>query len=381
MDGIRVETHFAPAARSEPSELNRRLALLAGNPVTDTLLQTVGGLLAILDGNRQILAVNQSFLDSLGINDPDLVLGLRVGDAIRCVHAQDGPNGCGTTPFCATCGAAISLVVAQADGQPRERMCVAQVERDGAVQDLVLRVRACPIDLGGDRIVLLFMQDATDEQRRASLEKVFHHDMANLLQGLGAAADLVRAEPDGEERRVLLAQIGRLADHLAREVHLQRALHAEDPAGLPVSRQPLAVAAVMDELRRVFLNHPAARGRTLAVHSSGPEPEVRTDLWLLVRVLTNLVVNALEATRPGGRVEVVPEVGDDAVVFHVRNPATIPREIQPRIFQRNFTTKHESGHGLGTWSARFFTENLLGGSVAFTSTDRGGTDFTVSLPR
>ncbi len=380
MSGPQIQTYFAPAARTAPTELARRLEILANNPVTDSLLQHVGGLLAILDENRQILAVNCTFLESLGYADAAEVLGLRPGEALRCVHAHEDPHGCGTTPHCATCGAVIAIVGALAQGCAEDRFCVAEIGRDGHTDDLVLRVRAVPLDLGGERVLLLFLQDATEEQRRAALEQVFTHDLNNVLQGLIGAADLVQDEDDPHERRALIERIGRLAEHLDREVELQRLLRDDEVPRLRMTHTEVPVAAVLDEVRRIFLHHPAAAGRTLTVWSADPDETIRTDLWLLVRVLANLVVNALEATGPGGRVEVSVACGQGAVAFHVRNPAAIPREIQPRIFQKNFTTKPGRGHGLGAWSARMFTERLLGGEVAFTSTDRGGTDFRVTVP-
>lgn len=380
MSAPQIETHFAPAARSAPGELARRLEVLANNPVTDALLQTVGGLLAILDRNRQILAVNHAFLASLGYADAAQVLGLRPGEAIRCVHAHEPPHGCGTTVHCATCGAVLAIMSALAEDSPQERLCVAEVAAGTGTRDLVLRVRACPVDLGGERILLLFLQDAGQEQRRAALEEVFFHDLGNVLQGLAVAADLLQEETDEAERTELAGRIGRLVDHLGREVHLQRLLHVDDVERLELTLADVPVPMVLDELRRVFRHHPSARGKTLAIGGGDQQATVRTDLWLLVRVLVNLVVNALEATEPGGRVEVRADCGAARVDFQVRNPAAIPREIQPRIFQKNFSTKAGPGHGLGAWSARLFTERLLGGELTFTSTDRAGTAFRVSLP-
>ncbi len=381
MNAPQIETHFAPARRTASAELARRIRLLTNNPIADTLLEAVGGLLAVLDENRQILAVNQTFLETLGYGEAGELLGLRPGEAIGCVHAQEPPNGCGTTPHCTTCGAVIAMVTALAEGRACERICVAETRRNAHLQDLVLRVRACPIDLGGERILLLFLQDASEEQRRASLEQVFYHDLNNVLQGLTVATELVQDEDDERERRHLNAHIGRLVRRLHREVQVQRAMGEDDPESLRPARREIPAAAVMDEVRRAFLHHPAARGRTLSVRSPDPDELLQTDLWLLVRVLTNLVVNALEATEPGGRVEAEVECGGGSLTFHVRNGSAIPREIQPRIFQKNFSTKHGAGHGLGAWSARLFGEQLLGGEVGFTTTDRQGTDFFVRLPR
>ena len=63
-----AHTWFAPAERTTPAELRRKIGLLTNNPVTDTIMRAVDGLMAGLDENRQILAVNQAFLAmSIGV--------------------------------------------------------------------------------------------------------------------------------------------------------------------------------------------------------------------------------------------------------------------------------------------------------------------------
>ncbi|HPF69215.1 MAG TPA: HAMP domain-containing sensor histidine kinase [Candidatus Krumholzibacteria bacterium] len=380
MTGGHLETHFAPAVRTEPSELARRIGLITNNPIVDTLLRAVGGLVAVIDENRQILAVNHAFLAGLGCRDSQQVLGLRPGEALGCVHADDMPGGCGTSAHCATCGAVLAIATAAALGEADERYCVAEVEREGAVEDLVLKVRACPIDLGGERLLLFVLQDATAEQRTAAMEQAFYHDTSNVLQALTVAAELMGGAQDEQERNQLAERVVHLVDQLTRDVGLQRALHGGDFDLHPLPLAEVPAAGILDELRSVFLHHPSAAGRTITFRSPSSDLVLRTDRWLLVRVLTNLVINALEATQPGGRVEILVSDGPGGVVFMVRNPAAIPREIQPRVFQKNFSTKHGPGHGLGAWSARVFTEELLGGTVTFTSSDRYGTEFRVGLP-
>jgi signal transduction histidine kinase len=100
-----------------------------------------------------------------------------------------------------------------------------------------------------------------------------------------------------------------------------------------------------------------------------------------MRVLQNMVLNALEATPVGGVVRVGATVSSDAIEFAVWNDAVIPPEIARRIFQRNFTTKSELGHGYGTYSMKLLGERMLGGSVTFTSQPGEGTCFRCRLPR
>jgi signal transduction histidine kinase len=92
-----------------------------------------------------------------------------------------------------------------------------------------------------------------------------------------------------------------------------------------------------------------------------------------------MVTNALEATEPGGTVKVFIEPGGNSVTFCVWNRKHIPQKDALRIFTRNFTTKKQPGHGLGTYSMKFFGETILGGIVGFTSTELEGTTFRLSL--
>jgi PAS domain-containing protein len=126
MDENRAEkpepgSYFAPTGRASDEQLQAHLQVVSHNPVLDSLLQSVSGLLAVLNQQRQILAVNEAFLAALGLNESNLVLGLRPGEAVQCVHAHDEAGGCGTSKFCRSCGAAIAIVTSLGTDRPAER--------------------------------------------------------------------------------------------------------------------------------------------------------------------------------------------------------------------------------------------------------------------
>jgi signal transduction histidine kinase len=106
---------------------------------------------------------------------------------------------------------------------------------------------------------------------------------------------------------------------------------------------------------------------------------LQSDQNILSRVLSNMVVNALEATKPGATVEVRYETQSGTSTFTVHNPGVIPDEVALRIFQRSFSTKTEPGHGLGTYSMRLLAEQYLGGKVTFESSIESGTSFFLTL--
>ena len=381
MNGNTAESWYAPAQRSSSAELDREVALLTNHPVTDALLISVDGTLAILDENRQILALNRAFLDMVGVDDVTDLLGLRPGEALNCVHAHEEPHGCGTSRSCATCGAVNAIMAAQREGVPAERTCVLQVRNGDGTQDLVLRVRACPLDIGGVRFYLIFCQDVSQSHRLANLERVFLHDINNILQGLRVTSEMLAVETDLSESRSMGRHTGKLVQHLAREIELQRSLLSDDTGRLAVIRDHVPLAHIQAELGRIFHFHPASRDRNLAIARDCWNTWIRTDTWVLVRILTNLVLNALEATPPGDRVEVRTTEDDSHVTFTVWNRTAIPPEIHPRIFQRNFSSKNGSVRGLGTYSAKLLGETLLGAGVEFDSSEKTGTEFRVRVPR
>jgi signal transduction histidine kinase len=108
--------------------------------------------------------------------------------------------------------------------------------------------------------------------------------------------------------------------------------------------------------------------------------EVRADPSLLLRVLANMVTNALEATPEGGAVAAGARATAGRVEFFVHNAAAIPPEIRPRIFQRSFSTKARQGRGLGTYGMKLLGERYLGGEVDFTTGESAGTEFRLRLP-
>jgi len=185
-----METWFASPERDSNDVLNIEIENTANNPLVDGVLHAVSGLVAVLNEHRQIVALNHSFLDMLGIKDPHKVLGLRPGEAIGCIHAHEMEGGCGTSQYCSTCGAAIAIVTSLRDNIPQERICAATVEHDGEQKDICLRVRAFPILIDGRKFLLLFIQDVTQQQQWMAMERVFFHDITNLLTGLIGASEL-----------------------------------------------------------------------------------------------------------------------------------------------------------------------------------------------
>lgn len=372
-------TFFLPAERAEPGDLRAQVDWAVGNAVVTGILSTWAGAAAVLNAQRQVVALNAHFLRAAGVDDPAAALGLRPGELVGCEHAAEHPGGCGTSRACASCGAAIAIVAAQARHRPEERDCVLTVRRDGREVDLDLRVHAAPLDLDGQAFTLLTLADVSAERRRAELERAYFHDLANLVAGLtGACAALGAADPD--EREAAAQDVRLLTARLSREVQLQRAIASARPGAMRVAVERVDLARLVTHLRKLFQHHPAAAGKALEV-ACPRDGALETDGFLLQRVVTNMLVNAFEATPPGGQVRLAVEDGADGVGFRVWNAGAIPAAHAPRIFHRYFSTKAGEGRGQGTFVMKLFGERYLQGRLGFTSTPEDGTAFELRLPR
>ena len=106
------------------------------------------------------------------------------------------------------------------------------------------------------------------------------------------------------------------------------------------------------------------------------------DVTLIVK---NLVVNALQYNRPGGRVSVTVARGDGEYLLTVEDTGIgIPRQDLPRVFERFYRvdvarSRETGGTGLGLSIVRHAVERH-GGSVSVESLLGEGTTFTVALP-
>lgn len=369
-----METYFASPEKAETGELAVECQVVKKSAVISGLLQSVGGLLAVLNEHRQVVALNDSFLKKIGIHDTEQALGLRPGEALHCIHAEDQPAGCGTTKYCSSCGAAIAIVSCLEQNIPLERICALSADRGGNKIDVALLVKSHPIVIEGRRFILLFLQDITVQEQRAALERTFFHDINNLLSMVLQASEmLVESQPSK-----LTETIFQAAFRISKEVAIQRSLSCSAASSYQPMWKEIDSKAIFTELENFFKNHPTAIKKKIEFSDAAPGVMIKTDICLLLRVLCNMIINALEATERNGIVKVWSEQENDILSFCVWNAEFIPPEISNRIFQRNFSTKLQEGRGIGTFSMKLFGEKILGGKVNFTTSEMAGTVFRFS---
>jgi len=138
---------------------------------------------------------------------------------------------------------------------------------------------------------------------------------------------------------------------------------------------------VVEEVASVLLHEAEKRGVKLQTEVSGNSAKVAASAEALHDILSNLVVNALEATPRGGCVLVAADSKGSECDLAVEDDGPgIPAALQEKILQPFFTTKSQ-GTGLGlAIVARRVAE--FGGKLNCESPmrDGHGTRFQVTLP-
>lgn len=371
-----MNTYFAPQEKADIQELATEIEIVSKSPILSGLLDSINGLLCILNEHRQIVALNNSFIKVLGIDDPAEILGLRPGKAVKCVHAEIEPEDCGSTKYCSSCGAAIAIVSSMEQNQPVEKICALSINRDDKVVDVVFLVKSHPITIDGGRFLLLFLQDITLQEQRAALERTFFHDVNNMLYMLlGSSELLVQEEPSELAKNIHQASI-----RLHNEITIQRCLSLSETNSYQLVKQKVTTEKIFADIEAFFLNHPVADKKQIEFQNDFKDVKLNTDVSLLSRVLCNMTTNALEATEENGRIKIWVEQEGDQLIVCVWNAQEIPPQIVNRIFQRNFSSKEQSGRGIGTFSMRLFGEKVLGGEISFTTSKTEGTIFKFYHP-
>lgn len=372
-------TYCAPAGRLELKHLEEQQAAVQAAFIT-AVLHAVPDMMLILNHQRQIIAVNNPLLFALGMTDQSELLGMRLGEAISCIHSSSGTDGCGTSKQCAACVAALTVFASQKSGMQANGECRLVISHNGGTV-LDLEATATPFDVAGMSFTIVALRDIGSVERRQVLERTFFHDILNTVGGIRGLAKLLldksRLMPEMEsEYKELLVE---LSDGLAEEINQQRRLLAAERGEYIPDLKETDLNEMLQEVCNLYGNHIHAHNRSVRLDAALP-CSLTTDRPLLRRIVGNMVLNALEATPAGGTVSVSHIVDNESICIMVRNPGEIPKYVQSSIFRKTFSTKNMAERGIGTYSMKLFGERYLKGTVGFRSRD-GETMFFIKFPR
>jgi signal transduction histidine kinase len=332
-------------------EVRARTAELARehSNLSTIITSTADGILSV-DGTGSIELANSAAHEQLGGPGRSLV-----GGRFAAVCPEAGP---------------VTAEMARRPDGPR----IATVEIMRGTRSLSLNIAAV-ISKGMREGLIVVVRDVSEERRLADERREFDrqmfqmekmttlgelsmglaHEIGNPIAGMKSVVQMLIEE--GGRRSDELTLLQRLENEVDRLAGFLRTFHGFS-APQPTNPMPVSLDAALEDVLLWTRKEARARGVTITV-KAGPEP--MPPLWAdpsqLKQVLLNLVINAVQATAQGGRVDIGMSPGPAAredvessvprMRFWISDTGHgIAPSVLPKIFDPFFTTRPK-GSGLG----------------------------------
>jgi PAS domain S-box-containing protein len=205
------------------------------------------------------------------------------------------------------------------------------------------------------------------------------HDIRNPLQSILGDIYLARSEVEALSNAEAKASLNESLNDIEDAIEYVNKIVAD----LQDFARPLKPAAVDVDLQKVTddVLSKISVPKSIRVSCSIDEKAqtVLADELLLRRVITNLIINAVQAMPEGGSLAIRARRQLAGVVVSVQDTGNgIPEDIKPKLFTPLFTTKSK-GQGFGLAVVKRLTESM-GGEVTFQSSVGEGTTFHLKFP-
>lgn len=270
--------------------------------------------------------------------------------------------------------------------QPVSQIAAA-AERIGSGSDLSQRINMHKADREIMQLAQTFDSMFSRLEKSFEAERQFTADASHELRTPAAAViaqaeyalSRTSAEEKDEALQKILAQSRKMSRLLAQLLMLARA--DANKIQFEIEKFDFSELAeiVMEETQQLA----AAKGIAAAADIE-PGVEVEGDQTLLMRLLLNLLDNAVKYTESGGKIFFSLRKDDKSVTCTIKDtgcgiaPDELPK-IWRRFYQAENSHRGQSGAGLGLSMVQWIA-NLHGGTINVESTPGKGSTFTVTLP-
>jgi len=230
-----------------------------------------------------------------------------------------------------------------------------------------------------DRLVEL-QENVRKQERQAMFGRIaagLVHDLSHPIQNIGNSCKLIQKMfEDLEYRETFKKTVERELVIIKRVLDDLRNIARP----IPLERFPVDLNRAVADAAEMMEQHAETAGLTLRTELTPETVFIEGDVFALGRVYRNLILNAIQATAPGGLIVVASEARADSVQVRIYDTGCgIPPERLAQIFEDFVTTKRR-GLGLGLAISKKIVEQL-GGQISVASEVGKGTTFVLDFPR
>jgi len=376
-----VGTSYDRRQRCSNENLKKQIHDLYELPYLRQGLDATNSMILILNTCRQAVFANKAYLAMMNIQEISELMGQRPGEIIKCVHAYDGLDGCGTADACKYCNGMNTILTAMNSNKDSIGEFSHINTRHGYEQNLNLSIYVSPLKVKKEMFYVVSFANKNDSVGKRMLERTFFHDIINKAGALKGIVSLLKEDVPA----IIKPEVEFVEEafqSLVEDIQSQKYLTDAENKQLVLQLSRIHSCEQLQSVSKLYEGHDAARHKTITIDRGCINKELYTDQRLLRRILGNMVKNALEASDEGGIVTLGCNIDDEKnewITFWVHNDNYMDERVQNFVFHRSFSTKGD-GRGLGTYSMKLFGEKFLQGKVDFVSDTDKGTRFYIKLP-
>jgi two-component system phosphate regulon sensor histidine kinase PhoR len=249
-----------------------------------------------------------------------------------------------------------------------------------------LRAAALPIRDGGAWAVLLVLTDLTEVQRLDQVRRDFlsnvSHELRTPLASIRALVEIMEDGVEPEEQPEFFRRIRQQVDRLTTLVNELLDLSRIESGAIALEPEAVQLGDLVDEAASLL--RPRTEALRVGIANEGCALTVEADRASLLRVVSNLLDNAVKFSPEGGTVRVSAEDEGPLVALSVSDSGPgINEQNLPRVFERFYkgdASRAEPGVGLGLAIVKHLVR-AHGGTVTVESKPGAGATFTVRLPK
>ncbi len=251
-----------------------------------------------------------------------------------------------------------------------------------------LRALAVPVAEGGDWAALLVLVDLSplhrvDHMRRDFISNV-SHELRTPISAVRALVETLQlGDLEEDEQTSFLGRIRQQVERMTRLTNELLDLSRIESGAIHLEPERVDLRSVVAEAEAGL----APRLEACGVRIDGPAgdvPSVEADRTATVRIVTNLLDNALKFSPEGSAITVDVRDGDALVAVEVCDdgPGIAAQDLD-RVFERFYKAEHAragAGAGLGLAIVKHLVQ-AHGGTVAARNESGRGAAMTVRLPK
>jgi len=203
------------------------------------------------------------------------------------------------------------------------------------------------------------------------------HEVKNPLSAIKSIAQVMSEDEDLKQQHARdLSLIVGETDRLSKSVTQLLSFASKQPQSAP----PSAAAEVVRSVAALFRADAEERQIVLQHRIDGNAALNGVQTAAIRDALSNLILNALQATPSGGGIMIESAVADQVITFSVSDTgAGISPEMRTKIWEPFFTTR-QRGTGLGLAIVRKRMEEAGGSARLAPATNGGGARFELRIP-